>query len=207
MTPRRTPEPAGRQRDADRARERLLDAALEEFSAKGFAGTRVREIASRAGLNQQLISYYFGGKAGLYEALQDRWNTTSTTLNQADLPLEDVVVGFLHASLANPAWSRLMVWQNMAQDPTTGANQHLMTSMVADIRQRQQAGELDAQLDPAYVALMLFVAAAAPTVLPAVARTITGLDPASPRFQRAYTQQLALLVRHLQPRQATDQPS
>lgn len=199
MTPRRTPDPADRQRDAERARERLLDAALEEFSAKGFAGARVREIAARAGLNQQLISYYFGGKAGLYQALQDRWNDISTAINQPDAPIEDVVVGFLHAGLANPAWTRLLVWQNMTDDPTNLDHQDLMTGMVADIRRRQHAGDLIADLDPAYLALVLFAATAAPTILPATARTITGLDPASPRFERAYAKQLALLIRHLQP--------
>jgi len=49
--------------------ERLLEAALDVFSARGFAGGRVQEIADRAGVNAQLISYYFGGKEGLYRAL------------------------------------------------------------------------------------------------------------------------------------------
>jgi AcrR family transcriptional regulator len=31
----------------------LLAAALDEFSAKGFAGTRVADIAARAGVNKQ----------------------------------------------------------------------------------------------------------------------------------------------------------
>jgi hypothetical protein len=90
-----------------------------------------------------------------------------------------------------------LVWQNMSGDPTSVGNQHLMTWMVADIQRRQHAGELD----PAYLALVLFVAAAAPTMLPAITRHITGLDPASPRFERAYAKQLALLVRHLRPPQ------
>ena len=38
---------------------------IAEFSAKGFAGARVSEIAARAGVNQQLIAYYFDGKQGL----------------------------------------------------------------------------------------------------------------------------------------------
>ena len=60
---------AGRERNPDRSRERLLAAAVEEFSAKGFAGARVEAIAQRAGLNKQLISHYFGGKDGLYRAV------------------------------------------------------------------------------------------------------------------------------------------
>ena len=51
----------GRQRNPERSRERILAAALDEFSERGFAGARVDAIARRAGLNKQLISHYFGG--------------------------------------------------------------------------------------------------------------------------------------------------
>jgi TetR/AcrR family transcriptional regulator len=44
---RRAPDSDERQRDADRSRERLLEAALDVISAKGFAGARVHEIAER----------------------------------------------------------------------------------------------------------------------------------------------------------------
>ena len=47
--------------------------ALTEFAAKGRTGARVSEIAGRAGVNKQLISYYFGGKDGLYRALVEGW--------------------------------------------------------------------------------------------------------------------------------------
>ncbi len=43
--------PKARLRDAERTRQRILDAALSEFSEKGFAGARVRGIAERAGVN------------------------------------------------------------------------------------------------------------------------------------------------------------
>jgi AcrR family transcriptional regulator len=173
--------------------------AVEEFGAKGFAGARVKRIADRAGLNHQLISYYFGGKAGLYQALQRRWRQTSGDLNRPELPLEEVVVRFLEASLANPSWARLLVCQGLdeedADQPPDGAD--LMRWMVADIGRRQKAGELAEDLDPAHVALALFAAAAAPTVLPHVARSLSGVDPGSGDFARDYGEQLARLVRHL----------
>src|ERR1035438_1270312 len=71
--PRRSPAAGERQRDAERSRQALLTAALDEFSRKGFAGARVAEIAERAGVNKQLINYYFGSKEGLYLALQREW--------------------------------------------------------------------------------------------------------------------------------------
>jgi AcrR family transcriptional regulator len=60
------------------------EAAVTEFGEHGYAGARISAIASRAGVNQQLISYYFDGE-GLYRALQDRWRTISASANR-DLP-------------------------------------------------------------------------------------------------------------------------
>lgn len=48
---------------------RLLDAALAEFAAQGQAGARTDRIARRAGVNKQLIHYYYRTKAGLYGAV------------------------------------------------------------------------------------------------------------------------------------------
>lgn len=56
---------------SDRAAEtraRILDAALQEFSAHGLAGARTEQIASIAGVNKALLYYYFESKENLYLA-------------------------------------------------------------------------------------------------------------------------------------------
>ena len=53
-------------------RERILRAAIEVIRERGFAGTRVSDIAERAGTSQGLVLYHFGSLA---EAL-----STSLTL-------------------------------------------------------------------------------------------------------------------------------
>ncbi len=156
-------------------------------------------------MNQQLISYHFGGKAGLYEALQSQWDAQSATIDRPHIPLDEVVVGFLHASQANPAWARLMLWQNLSGGPTTQAATASTTAMVTDIRQRQAKGELDPSLDPASVALILFAAAAAPTMLPLIADAVRGNQMTAEEFSRTYADQLALLVRNLASPPALDQ--
>jgi AcrR family transcriptional regulator len=50
-------------------RDALIAAATVEFAARGFDSVSTREIAARAGANQALISYHFGGKEGLYLAV------------------------------------------------------------------------------------------------------------------------------------------
>jgi len=44
-------------------------AATGLFAERGFDGTTVETIASRARANKAMISYYFGGKAGLYSTI------------------------------------------------------------------------------------------------------------------------------------------
>jgi len=53
----------------DRARARLLAAAIEVFGEKGPKGATVREIARVAGQNVAAIAYYFGSKEKLYAAV------------------------------------------------------------------------------------------------------------------------------------------
>lgn len=53
----------------DDARTKLIKVARKLFAEKGLEGTSTRDIAGEAGLNISLISYYFGGKEGLYKAV------------------------------------------------------------------------------------------------------------------------------------------
>jgi TetR/AcrR family transcriptional regulator, regulator of cefoperazone and chloramphenicol sensitivity len=52
-------------------RRRILDAALEVFSAEGYDGASTRLLAERAGVNLPAIQYYFGSKEGLFRAVID----------------------------------------------------------------------------------------------------------------------------------------
>ena len=55
------------------SRDRILDAAEELFSARGFGATSTRLIARHAGVNIALLYYYFESKEGLYRALMERY--------------------------------------------------------------------------------------------------------------------------------------
>ena len=55
-------------------RQKILEAALEEFARYGLGGARVDRIARRAGANKRMLYYYFGDKDGLFlAALEDRY--------------------------------------------------------------------------------------------------------------------------------------
>ncbi len=52
----------------------ILEAAARVFTRTGFAGARMEEIASEAGINRALLHYYFRSKEKLFETV---FRTTS----------------------------------------------------------------------------------------------------------------------------------
>ncbi|MDP9161703.1 MAG: TetR/AcrR family transcriptional regulator [Acidobacteriota bacterium] len=68
-TPVVLPDIVRRPRDRKAREASLLSAAGKLFASRGYEATTTREIASRAGCAEGLISRYFKGKAGLLNAL------------------------------------------------------------------------------------------------------------------------------------------
>ncbi len=70
--PENIPPPEGTRAAQKReTRQKILEAALQEFSEKGFDSASVRDIASLAGVNHGLIKYHFQGKEALWKAAVD----------------------------------------------------------------------------------------------------------------------------------------
>jgi AcrR family transcriptional regulator len=65
---------------------RIVAAAREEFARRGFDGARVDQIARRAGVNKQLLFYYFHSKRGLFSAVLSR-GAVELEASLADLPV------------------------------------------------------------------------------------------------------------------------
>ncbi|MEQ1503967.1 MAG: TetR family transcriptional regulator [Myxococcota bacterium] len=60
--------------DAARTREAVVDAALAAFAERGFAATRLEEIAVRAGATRGALYHHFDDKGALWTAvLRERW--------------------------------------------------------------------------------------------------------------------------------------
>lgn len=151
MTHRSPPAPA-----------RLLDAALAEFAAHGRAGARTQRIALAAGVNKQLIHYYFRTKDGLHAAvLEHAAEAVAGALGRLPLVgltaverLRRLVRGQFDFLLEHPEHTRLLV---RANDAGTWADQAVRP--VADLLRDGQAtgffrDDLDAE-SHARMALLL----------------------------------------------------
>jgi len=70
-SPRRPGRPVRPSQGGPDQRDRLLDAAVAEFSRHGVAGTPIRAIATAAGVTPALVHYYFPDREQLLDAVVD----------------------------------------------------------------------------------------------------------------------------------------
>jgi AcrR family transcriptional regulator len=91
----RAPAPVARTAKAAARREAILAAALDEFSARGFAAARLDDVAARAGVAKGTIYLHFDDKETLFQELvRAKMVPVVGTLEAAfrtDLPLRVVV--------------------------------------------------------------------------------------------------------------------
>ena len=89
------PRQSGRALKAAARREAILEAALDEFHARGFAAARLEDVAARAGVAKGTIYLYFADKEALFEELvrvqlYPVIGTFEAALN-SDLPLRALI--------------------------------------------------------------------------------------------------------------------
>ncbi len=75
-------------------RERILEAALEVFSAQGFRGATIDQIAEAAGMSKPNLLYYFRSKedihATLIQRLLDTWLAPLRELDAQGDPMTEI---------------------------------------------------------------------------------------------------------------------
>ncbi|TQL75236.1 TetR family transcriptional regulator [Stackebrandtia endophytica] len=173
--------------------------ARDEFAEFGYAGARVGRIAERAGVNKQLISYYFGGKEGLYQQMQrERWReeSESTTL---DVPIDQMMRWYLESALKDPRSVRLSLWRGLADDaPSVDGDSDIEVEQDR-LRQRQERGELAADLDIAALQMAWMGMVTAPIAMPRVAEKLFGVSTDDPEFARRYGDTLSRILQRLAP--------
>ena len=106
--------PAVKTRIQARNKEVILDAALDIFSASGFRGATVDQIASKSAMSKPNLLYYFRRKEDIYVALLEHtlsdWLKPLAELNPLGDPLAELsryISAKMEMSEANPKASRL----------------------------------------------------------------------------------------------------
>jgi AcrR family transcriptional regulator len=98
--------------------EKILSAGKKIFTQKGFNATKIRDIASEAGINLSLVNYYFRSKEKLFERIMtENVNTlfemVGPVLNNEHLTLKEkitfIVEHYIDLLLENPDFSKFIV--------------------------------------------------------------------------------------------------
>ena len=89
----------------ERAREALLEAAIEVFSERGVAEASIAEITQRAGTAQGLVNYHFGGKDQLVAAVIDRWFETVLGFARVDGTPDEALAAVIDGALTATAYA------------------------------------------------------------------------------------------------------
>src|SRR6056297_2990920 len=151
-------------RDADRTRQRILDAAFARFVERGFADVSMREIAEQSGVTKSLIHHHFGSKKALWDAVKDRAfgryaDEQMAELENAENPdadlLERGVVNYFRFLRDHPQVVRLLAWTHLEGDENCGEMDAELVRLGAHrIRQGQEHGLFRDDVNPTHVVTM-----------------------------------------------------
>ncbi|WP_369261085.1 TetR family transcriptional regulator [Streptomyces sp. R35] len=133
---------------APATRDRILEAAREEFSERGYEKTSVRGIAKAAGVDSALVHHYFGTKEQVFEAAIEVAFAPALGAPDAveDGPLDAVgerLTRFIFGIWENPATRTplLAILRSAVNNETAAA---VFRRLVATQLLRRIAGQLDA---------------------------------------------------------------
>src|ERR1022692_2260452 len=146
--------------DAQATQRRLLEAAAQEFAARGIAGARVDRIAEVAQANKAQIYHYFGSKDQLFDAVFN--NLVADTLREVPIDVTDLpeYAGRLFDGYEqHPQVPRLATWYRLERADTHAPLEAIVKSnrgKVDAIARAQQTGQLPSHFAAAdLLALML----------------------------------------------------
>ncbi len=116
-------------------RQQILEAALDLFITKGYAATKISDIAKASGMSTGLLFHYFASKAALYEALFEMgasWLSGVMNFDDADpLCFFNAVAGFILSALREDAFvAKMFVLESQAG---------FISSVPAEVRKRMSS--------------------------------------------------------------------
>ncbi|MEL6177615.1 MAG: TetR/AcrR family transcriptional regulator [Myxococcota bacterium] len=181
--------------------ERILEAAIAEFSEFGFAGARVDRIAKRAQCNKQLLYHHYGGKEELCRVVL-RQEMTKSAENMAEMAcaiaesgggLINLIMNVFDEHNDNPQHVRLALWERLdfSDDEVLEEEERreLLHSFINELLH-----DVDEDLRP-HLALIVFSLATMPYMGAQFTQLLTGHKPTDPEFRSTYLRALRQTIK------------
>jgi AcrR family transcriptional regulator len=129
----RSPQPA--QRNPDRTRRRILQAAIRLFAHHGFHAVSVDQIVGKARVNKRMVYHYFGSKDALFEAaLSEVYKRIEEiefhAIERGRSPREKLsrlLESYFEFLDDEPEFTRLLQWENLEKGRHLTKENHLLS--------------------------------------------------------------------------------
>ena len=123
------------QRNPDRTRRRILQAAIRLFAAHGFHAVSVDQIVGKARVNKRMVYHYFGSKDALFEAaLSEVYKRIEEfefhAVERGRSPREKLsrlLESYFEFLDLEPEFTRLLQWENLEKGRHLTKENHLLT--------------------------------------------------------------------------------
>jgi AcrR family transcriptional regulator len=191
-------------------RERLLDAALVEFGAKGFDGASTRAIAARIGAHQPQINYHFASKEALWTAAVDHLFSElgramqgvgradvlngSGEVSEIAAVFAEIIRRFVRFAAHHPELNQIMVHEaTAASDRVKWMTERHVQPLYETVRRlwrRLRKAGIAAPIDDRLFHYVLVGAASIVYVNAPEARLLTGIEPTAARWVEAHAEGL-----------------
>jgi TetR/AcrR family transcriptional regulator len=196
---------------SERTRNAVLEAAENLFAERGFAATRLEDIAERVGIKRASIVYYFKDKRELYDAvlgnvLGSLHQALATEISRHEnlaMRIEAAVSVWVDCVGSRPTLARLILREVANATPEkrslmlqhTAPFQELVRKEFMDRPDRRDVVKVT--VDPIHIASIVagatvFYVAAMPNLV-----SKAGLDPTTPEHIDDLKQELLRIVRQL----------
>ena len=204
-----------RNRGSEVVRSALLEAAIAEFAAKGFAGASGRRIAAEADTHQSQINYHFSSTAELWKAalLQLLDELDLAVLDQLDDVAPDDVVevfaavvrGLVQFAARRPELNRIMMHEGAAPsdrlawfvDARLRRRHEDLVAAWTTLREQGAAADVDA--DVLYHSI---IGAASLLYANAPEAELLGIDPSDPALVDRHAESLIALFLPSRPKES-----
>jgi TetR/AcrR family transcriptional regulator len=123
------------QRNPDRTRRRILQAAISLFAQQGFHAVSVDQIVGRARVNKRMVYHYFGSKDALFEAaLAEVYGRLEAVefdaFSRGGRPREKLarlLEAYFDFLDREPDFTRLLQWENLEKGRHLATEHHRLS--------------------------------------------------------------------------------
>lgn len=125
----------------------IIEVAERLFAQKGFAGTSIRDIAQEADINVSMVSYYFGSKEKLIEALfkyrtgETRSRLETIIMNEDLTPIQKVYImidGVIERLMDNQCFHNIMMREQLSSERTPVISDYILNLKIRNMELMQK---------------------------------------------------------------------